>query len=290
MRILPYSSALLLYAAAVFAQDAKAPAAEPPPEVDAALRSRISQFYQAHVDGKYRIADQVVAEDSKDVFFAAAKPRYLGFEIIRINYSANFTKAEAVVSCQADWYLQGHKTKVNLPGTSLWKVEDGQWFWYVLPVKDVKSPFGTLHYNNVESTDSQAPAPPIPGDPQVLAHNILQSVRTDKTQVTLRGYEHSSAEVKIINGMQGPISISADINGRFPGLTFSLDKKDLKAGESATLTFVCDPKDRVAKPTLTATISVEPINQVIPITLLFAIPPEIEKLIPKEARPKPPQP
>ena len=40
-------------------------------EMDEALRARIHKFYQAHVDAKYRIADQVVAEDSKDLFFAA---------------------------------------------------------------------------------------------------------------------------------------------------------------------------------------------------------------------------
>jgi hypothetical protein len=55
-----------------------------PPEVDEALRARVTKFYQAHVDGKYRLADEVVAEDSKDAFFEARKPRYRKFELSRI--------------------------------------------------------------------------------------------------------------------------------------------------------------------------------------------------------------
>ena len=36
-------------------------------------------FYQAHVDGKFRLADTVVHEDSKDAFFVADKNQYKSF-------------------------------------------------------------------------------------------------------------------------------------------------------------------------------------------------------------------
>lgn len=271
---------LIFCAAAVFGQET-APLPQPPPEVDAALRARIKQFYQAHVDGKFRVADQVVAEESKDFFFAAPKPQYLGYTIIRINYHPGFQEAEAVVSCLSDWYFHGEKAKVNLPITSSWKLIDGKWFWYVVPVKEVKTPFGTM---NFDSGAPPTPRPAIPGDPRELAARILQQVQVDKTELMLSSYQDSTGEIKIFNKMQGPIHITADINSRFPGLTFELDKQDVKAGESATLTIHCSPKDRVPKPTLTATIFVEPTNQTIPVKLQFAIPPDIEKQIPKEAR------
>lgn len=280
-------SLMILFACALVAQDNKVTSEQAPPEVDAALRARIRQFYQAHVDGKYRVADQVVAEDAKDAFFAASKPRYLGFDIIRINYSENFTKAEAVVSCLADWYMRGSKMKVNIPGTSLWKVVDGEWFWYVQPVTERNTPFGVMHYNNgAKEGEPPAPAAAIPGDPLVLAQRILNSVKTDKTQLMLSSYQASSGEVKIINGMQGPISLRVDIDGKLDGMSFRLDKTDVKAGDAATLKIEYNPKDKVPKPTLTARVYVEPTNQVLPVQLFFAIPPEIEKQIPKEARPK----
>ena len=89
--------------------------AKVPPEVDQALRARVAKFYQAHIDGKYRAADQLVAEDSKDAFFGMAKPHIKSFEIIRIDYSESFTKAEVALLCPADWFLRGQKVAVKIP-------------------------------------------------------------------------------------------------------------------------------------------------------------------------------
>ncbi len=282
--------AWILCACSVLGQNQPGAAPQPPPEVDSALRARIKQFYQAHVDGKYRVADEVVAEESKDVFFAAAKPRYLGFEIIRINYSGDFKKADAVISCDADWYIQGKKMKVKLPSTTQWKVVDGQWYWYVSQVgSERKTPFGTMHYDSGANPNEKAPEPipALPGDPRVLAQKILEQVRADKKELMLSSYAPSKGEVKISNGMQGPISLRVDVDGKFPGLTFTLDKPEVKAGDAATLTIVYEPKDRIAKPTLTARIYVEPTGQVLPVVLTFDIPPDLKKQIPKEAQQKP---
>src|SRR5438067_7758827 len=71
-----------------------------PPAVDEALRARISKFFQLHVEGKFRQAESLVAEDSKDFFYSANKPKYLGYEIRDIAYTDDFTKAKAVVVAQ----------------------------------------------------------------------------------------------------------------------------------------------------------------------------------------------
>ncbi len=257
-----------------------------PPELDKALRARVSQFYQAHVDAKYRLADLVVSEDSKDLFFAAPKPKYDGFEIVRINYWPDFSKAEAVVATKGSWYIRGQKMPVTMPLTSNWKVVDGQWFWYVVPVKEYATPFGPMHRDNADSPAAPATAvAAIPGDPRVLAEQILSSVKVDLNEVMLSSYEPATAQVHVSNGMQGNITLRADIDGAFPGLSLEFDQTTIAAGKAATLTIKCDPKDKAAKPTLTARIYVDPTNQIIPVKLMFAIPPEIEKMIPKEARP-----
>jgi hypothetical protein len=291
MRVRAVALVLCIFGTVALAQEATpAPAGEQaPPEVDAALRARIQHFYQAHVDGKFRLADQVVAEDSKDAFFASPKRRYLDYQIVRINYKDDFKKADVVVTCSGDWTARGQRMKVNLVSTSLWRVEDGQWFWYVLPTNAKTTPFGVMHAESetVPSTpedQSKQAAAAVLRDPRAAAMMIVQAVKADKSELILSSYEKSSGEVTITNGMQGPITIRADINGRFPGLTHSLDRTVLPAGESALLRVVCEPKDRVAKPTLTAHVFVEETGQVIPIRLLFAIPPEVEKQIPKELR------
>src|SRR5579862_6988218 len=103
-----------------------------PPDVDEALRARITKFYQAHVDGKARQAEQYVAEDTKDFFFDTNKPRYLDFRIDTITYSDHFTKARAVVLCKQRVMMPGFTDHpMDVPTPSTWKVEDGKWYWYV---------------------------------------------------------------------------------------------------------------------------------------------------------------
>src|SRR4051812_10671921 len=72
----------------------------PPKDVDEALRARILAFFQYHVTGEYRKAEALVAEDTQDYFYDHNKPKYLSVEILRVDYSDNFTKAKAVVLCE----------------------------------------------------------------------------------------------------------------------------------------------------------------------------------------------
>src|ERR1017187_9150286 len=58
-----------------------------PPEVDAALRTRITQFYQLEVEGRSNQALQLVGEDTKDLFRVSSKPTYQSSEIQSIRYS-----------------------------------------------------------------------------------------------------------------------------------------------------------------------------------------------------------
>jgi hypothetical protein len=240
------------------------------------------------VDGKFRIADQVVAEDSKDYFFAAPKPRYGGYEIVKIQYEPGFQKATVVTMCDGEWTVRGQRMKIKMSVPSSWKIENGEWFWYVVPKDSWDTPFGTMHAGAApaEQQSAQAAAAAMLRDPAAAARSILESVRADKKELMLSSYEKSSGEVVITNGMQGAVRLRADVDGQFPGLSFTLDKTEVPAGEKAILKIVCEPRDKAAKPTLTARIFVEPTGQVIPVSLFFAIPPEIEKQIPKEARPK----
>src|ERR1044071_4289257 len=97
MRIVSLSA---IFAVSLFAQAPADLFQKAPPAVDQALRERIARFYQLHVDSKFRQAESLVAEDSKDFFYSANKPKYLGFEIKQIIYSDDFTKARAVVITQ----------------------------------------------------------------------------------------------------------------------------------------------------------------------------------------------
>src|SRR5579871_2216187 len=91
---------LTLIAAAACAQNPADLFNRAPADIDQALRARISEFYQYHVTGEYRKAEALVAEDTKDFFYDHNKPRYLSFQISKIKYNEDFTKAEATVLCE----------------------------------------------------------------------------------------------------------------------------------------------------------------------------------------------
>ncbi len=235
-----------------------------PPEVDQALRARIHTFFQLHTEGKFRAADDLVAEDSKDNFFAAQKTRYKAFEVGKITYSDNFTKALAVVSCNSDWTFHGMRVPVVIPVTSYWKLEKGDWFWYTPPPGPVQTPFGSMNYE-----DQSGKAPPIPTNPGALAPGILGQVKASRKQVELPSDKAAHEEVQIENGMPGHIKLELECKV-FEGLKVSLDKLDLGAREHATLTVDFDPIIRSMKPPVLARILVSPTGQVIPVRIEFA--------------------
>lgn len=251
-----------LFALAGLAQSPQDLLQKAPPQIDAALRARVSAFYQAHVDGKWRLADQYVAEDSKDQFFAMAKQQYEGFEILKISYSDDFTKAEVVVMVRNEWFLRGMKVPTSTPVSTYWKVVNGEWFWYVDTRKGVQTPFGTMS-PGPGAPSSGLPIPPgKPANIGVAATAILHSVGADRTEVKLSAKQGSVEQVVISNGMPGHVRLHVEMDGT--GVKAALDKEDLGANEKARLSLERDPA-AAGSGVVTVKVIVEPTNQVVPI-------------------------
>jgi hypothetical protein len=241
-----------------------------PPEVDHALRARAAEFYQDLIDGKYRAADRFVAEDSKDTYIAMTKPRIKGFDIVRIDYSENFTKAEVALLCPGEWYMNGQKITVKMPIHDLWKFEDGQWLWYVVPEKNVlHTPFGTIHKSDAEVADNREL--PALKDPQAAARAILSMVTLDRNHVTLRINRKDSAQVLIKNAMPGSIELQ-ESHPQVKGFRVTLDKKTLAANETAKLVLQTDGEEvTTAPPDAKVEVFVQPTSRVLPITVKFLV-------------------
>jgi hypothetical protein len=248
-----------------------------PPAVDEALRVRITKFYQAHVQGKFRAADEVVAEDSKDAFFAADKTRCYSFEIVQITYSENFTRASAVVTCEMDFSIPGaDKVRVKAPRTTFWKVVDGQWWWYVVPTEYHETPFGKMHSgppgpasSTPVSPPSQPNAFPRPSPADVTA--LMNPLKADKAEVRLRADKPGSDQVTVTNRLAGAVSLELHCPS-LPGLEMTLDRKELNKGEVAHVSIRFEPKDKLPADRLTAQIRVPATGQVLPIRLIFEPP------------------
>ena len=281
MRIL--SLALpLLWCSLIFAQDPSDLFEKAPPAIDEALRTRVDAFYQAHIDGKFREADQYVAEDSKDAFFAAEKPRYKGCHISKITYSDKFTKADVVTACKSEVSMHAQRLDVTMPQVSRWKVVNGAWFWYLNGnPTEVVTPFGTMKAGP-ERTGSASPAAAFPRDPVAAARGILTQVTVDRTTVTVDQTRSSKQEIHVKNGMPGNISISVDKTG-IPGLTIKPEKQHLGPGEETAVVVEFNFNDPAINcqdclvhpgvlPPATVTMHIVPTMQQFPIEIRFSQP------------------
>jgi hypothetical protein len=227
-----------------------------PPDVDAALRDRITAFFQAHVDKKSRQAEQYVADDSKDFFFEAAKPVYMEFRIDKITYSANFTKATALVVCKMPVVLGFINQIATVPIPSNWKLENGQWYWYVDPKAGRDTPFG--HWTPSGET-STGVLPPLE---RPSVESLQQNVQADKRAVQLNSRQPSSDQVMIASKMPGPVTLRL-AGVAPPGLKVNLDRTELKPGEQAKVTFTFTPREGSKAGKTEVSVLVQPLNLVI---------------------------
>lgn len=263
--LFPNTAALLLLSLRAFAQT---PA--PPPEVDAALRARITKFYQSQVDGKPRLAEALVAEESKDVFYAMTKPRYLSFSIERIDYAENFTHAKA--SILVKMYIpiaRLAKDPIDLAIPSLWKIENGEWCWYIDPDTLKTTPFGKMNAAPA-GADGNGPGAVAPPDAKrgMTVEELWQKVKADKSVVVLQSARPSDDQVAILNEMPGPVKIEV----RFPpvpGLEVKADRLEIPANKKAIISFHFKEGSKAPAQPVVGSVAVEPIHSEIPLRIVF---------------------
>lgn len=251
---------LVLAGCALFAQQEAADLfRKAPPDVDSALRDRVTKFYQAHVDGKPRLAEQYVAEDTKDFFYDSNKPKYLSFEIRKIDYSADFTQATVTMFCEQNVLMPGFAGSHKIPHASYWKLDEGKWAWYVDKKILYKTPFG-------DATPGPGKGGSLPAPFSVNAVQELQArVKSDRERVLLKSGRDEV--VGVANGLEGSVTLSLE-HQPIEGFEASLDRAVLKSGEKAVVTL--SAKKSPPKPMgIVVNIRVQPLNKVIPIAIVW---------------------
>lgn len=274
MRII--SATLVLACAQAFAESPTAVFEKAPPQVENPLRERIAKFFEAHIAGKFRLAEQVVHEDSQEIFYNSQKQKYIGYEIVKIVYSDNFSKASVITAVELDWVTTRlGKVRVKPPMKTLWKMDNGQWWWYAEPQKDWETPFGRM---TPGKDPDKAAVPKWTLDPSA----VLNQVKVSKTEIKLVSHEKSEDFAEITNGMPGNLTLELEKKSYAPGLEISLSKTALAQGETARVAFRYDPPDKTLKTTQTVAVKAVETNQVYTFTVTFKVPPEFEKYLEKK--------
>lgn len=233
----------VLVTAVCLAQTAPPDAPKPPADVDQALRARINEFYGLLLKKEFRKAEALVADDTKDYYYGIGKPDISKYELIEIQYSDNFTRAVAITQCAQKVNQPGFPLgEWNLKVPSLWKYENGNWYWYVNQ-KVAMTPVGVIQKAE-EGNGTAASAPAATGGiPKEIARTpdfALGKVGADKKVITLEG--DKAEKVTIVNGAAGQIRLFMP---KQLGLDLQLEPAELSQGEKAVLT-VRATKDSVS--------------------------------------------
>lgn len=266
-----FPAALLLVSLPLFGQT-------PPPEVDQALRARVTEFFNHHVDGNFMKAFELVAEDTREYYFAAQKNRYISFEIGAITYSDDFTKA--VVNVQGKRKFrpspQFPETIMVQPMPTTWKVENGKWVWYVKKDFDCPTPMSCDPSGkprpHAETATPDTPKLPDISDSRIKqeAEQIKKLSKVDKPIVAMASAAATTETVLFHNGQPGYVRVSLDPGPKIEGFSAKLEKANVGANEDTTVTLHYEP-GKVPPPLgVTLKLIVEPLGQTFPITVKFA--------------------
>jgi hypothetical protein len=247
--------------------------------VDQALRARVDKFFQAHVDGKFRVADAVVAEDSKDYYFESQKPRYLSYKIDSIEYSDNFTRAKVKTICETKSAMPGFgRLTMEMPRITTWKVENGEWFWYHDPALVSRNAWAKPRDPSKAPAPAAQPAAPaarqidVSKGPSPQELKSKSGVRPDKTSVVL-GPDHPSDEVVFTNSLPGYVTLTV----RAPkggAVKAAFDRRDVGPRETARLRLEYQPSGDAPHGQERVLVGVQPIGKPVTITVKYDQPKE----------------
>ena len=236
--------------------------AQAPPEVEQALRTRVSEFYQLQVDHKFRQAEQLIAEDSKDFYYESKKPDLKSFSIKKIEYSPDFQKAKVTISTKAEIMFPGTGPvlmDVNVPGN--WKLEDGKWCWFIDKEALLETPFGKV----------KAPSDGAESDPRAMfqaaaSGQMQHAVTADREQIQLDPAHPKPEAVTLKNVLPGPVTLKVMTSS--PGLKVTIAKPQLAAGESTQATIV--PVENAPARPDKVVLAVTPVQQTVTIAIKWA--------------------
>ena len=216
-----------LVAATAWAQQ-PAPAVD---EVEAALRARVEQFYQLQVDKKFRQAEALVAEESKDDYYNRPKLDIKGFSIQEIHLSDNNTRARVTLKGKLTLKMaQLGSQAFEMPMTTSWKMENGQWCWFIDPDLSSQTPFG-----RIDRSPATARKPGDPPPVKIDVATLMNQVTLDSTSVILDA-SNPIQTITVSNNLPGEVNLELT-NPQLEGVSIEVERSTLKAGEKSAIRF-----------------------------------------------------
>jgi len=232
-----------------------------PPEVEEKLRARVTQFYSLYVEGKFRQAEALIAEESKDIFYAMQKAPVRSFQLEQITFDDGFQMATVMVACLSAaprTAAQG----IWVPVNGQWKLENGD--WRLLLKGRTTTPFGPMKFEDPRSVKPQPFTRPTL---EMLKANALQ-VEPKKVVFPKDLDGGASRLVTIQNNMAGVVHVEVH-DPKVPGLALGLGDKNILPNQFTRLEMIYSPPAEKITGTREVRLTLQPLNQEVVIQVEF---------------------
>jgi hypothetical protein len=256
----------------------------PAEAAEQALRDRVTEFLQLHVEGNFRKAYDMVAEDTKDDYFSSGKVKLTGFKVDDVKLTDNLTKATVTATMSKMFNMQGQDVPITIASTTTWKTENGKWVWYKVP--DISAQANMVGLLSAVPGLAATPAPAatvktdeagggLPkdfSDKTIAAatQSILQQISVDKTTITLASDKASEDKVVFHNGMTGSVQLELSAP-EIPGFTAKLGQSIVKGAGDVPVVFRYEPGGHAdRRDSMDVLLTVQPLNQTFMIRVNFA--------------------
>lgn len=234
--------------------------AEPPQDVEQALRARVDEFYNLIMHRKTRAAEALVADDTKDYYYDSQKPDMESYVIEKITWGPSFQTAEVTINARMHMMFPGAGPQtVTMKFPSTWKIDKGQWCWYFDRSRLINSPFGKFH-DAPKTADTSSPK-------QIVTPEMLQAaVKPEGHQIEVELSGKRVTSLKFTNSLPGPVTLQAP---EVPGLKIEIAEPNIGAGKSTVVSFRHIPNNGAQPSPLTFTVA--PTGQKIPIQVIYSV-------------------
>lgn len=261
------TAALSVMALAATPARSQNPFRDAPPEVENELKVRVEEFYNYFREGRFRQAEQLVAEESRDQFYGAKKARIFGYEIRDLKFSEDLSEAKVLVTCLTLVPGLGSKP-LSMPLPSTWKLADGKWYLFFQTRGDTEnfqSPAGQMRF------DRNAPAPGNLATVQPVTLESLEKMYTaspDRLEFSSRVTEPVTKTIEVRNRSRGKLTLETDSKG-MPGITIDLGAEEFGPGESLTISVTYVPHELLGPGEYSLHFVVQPILQSFKVDLVI---------------------
>jgi hypothetical protein len=232
-----------------------------PPDVEEKLRARVIQFYSLYQQGKFRAAEALVAEESRDLYYAMPKAPIRSFQLEQITWDDDLKNATVLVACLSATPRTAAEG-LWVPINGRWRLENGDWYLVIKPRST--TPFGPMKFDDPRNIK-----------PQPFQRPTLEMLRADAFEVVPRKVEFpahateaETRRVTIQNNMAGVLTVDVQAP-KAPGLAVMLADRNILPNKAAALEIHYEPQAGKLSGTKEVRLTLQPVNQEIVVEVHF---------------------